>query len=262
MRHIASLLAGIVIAPITWILIGAATIGLDPHGLYKDAVSAPANPLAMAMFAVAGIGLGLLAVSRMSPAGPVAAAVLFGGLFAFFRFVAPDFRLPEALQAAKIPTESATAAGSSGVVLGIAALLAVAVLMPSRWRGPDHDADRVVNTSELSDSRADTNRNTTGAVDPFAPAFADNERAGAGTSSFPSVGSGYDERPTDPFGTNNQAPTAPEQRSPYADDGYDGQGYDQRQSGGYGNQQQPRYGDTHQQQQQPQFGYGNEQQYR
>ncbi|ADD45644.1 hypothetical protein [Stackebrandtia nassauensis] len=259
MRHIASLLLGLVIAPLAWILIGAATIGLDPHGLYKEAVGKPNNVVAMAMFALAGIALGVLAVTRLSPAGPVTAAVIFGGLFAFFRFVAKDFTLPDLLEGVKVPTESATAAGESGVVLAVAALLAVAILMPSRWRGPDTDADRVVDTSELSSKpRTDTNRNTD-AVDPFAPAFTDSERAstgGGGTTNFPSVGTGFDERPTDPFGgSGSRQPAVPEQRSPYADDAYGGQpygdnGYDQRQSGGY------------QQQQQSQYGYGNEQQYR
>ncbi|MGH8877143.1 MAG: hypothetical protein ACRD0P_07380 [Stackebrandtia sp.] len=274
MRHIASLLAGLVIAPLTWILIGAATIGLDPDGLYKDAVGKPNNVVSMAMFAVAGIALGLLAVSRMSPAGPLTAAVLFGGLFGFFRFVAKDFTLPDALEAMKVPTESATASGKSGVVLAIAALMAMAMLMPSRWRGPDDGADRVVNTSELSSGRGDGPRPTDG-VDPFAPTFSETDTRAPMSSGdrFPSVGNGFDERPTDPFATGStaqqQAPPVPEQRSPYADDaysrdGYGDGGYDQRydqrqQQGGYAEQQAaPRYGDAQQQQ----FGYGNEQQYR
>lgn len=272
MRHIASLLAGLVIAPIAWILIGAATIGLDPHGLYKDAVGAPSNAVAMAMFAVAGIGLGIVAVSRMSPAGPVVAAVAFGGMFAFFRFVAKDFALPSVLEGLNIPTESAIAAGETGVVLAVAALLAVAVLIPSRWRGRDDEADRVVDTSELSSKPRNDSMRSTDAVDPFAPAFTDTERQSPSTSSFPSVGTGFDERPTDPFGGRGQpAAAVPEQRSPYADDAYGGQGYgeggyDQRQQGGYSDQQQqqqpPRYGETQPQQPQQQFGYGNEQQYR
>ena len=265
MRHIASLLAGLVIAPLAWILIGAATIGLDPDGLYNDAVGKPSNVLAMAMFAIAGIALGLLAVTRMSPAGPLTAAVILGGLFGFFRFVAKDFTLPEALESLKLPAESATAAGKSGVVLAVAALMAMAILVPSRWRGPDDGADRVVNTNELSSTRTDSPR-TAEAVDPFATtsAYPDNDSRTA--DRFPTVGNGFDERPTDPFAgsggmATQQAPITPEQRSPYADDGYGQQSYDPRydqRQGGYAEQQSaPRYGETPQQ-----FGYGQDQQYR
>ncbi|HZE40012.1 MAG TPA: hypothetical protein VE172_14495 [Stackebrandtia sp.] len=244
MRHIASLLAGIIIAPIAWLLIGAGTIGLDPDGLYKHAAGKPSTVIAIAMFAVAGILLGFLATTRLSPTGPVVAALILGGLFALFRFSMTGFILPSAFTAVKVPVQSAVAAGRSGTVLAIAAVLVVALVVPHRWRGKDDD-DRVVDTASLASPRSDTTSSPrSDAIDPFSPStsFANTATPPTTTSdNFPSAGTGFDERPTDPFGGGQgsssgyeAAPPTPEQRSPYADDGY---GYAQPQSDGYSDQQ-------------------------
>lgn len=268
MRHIASLLAGLIIAPIAWVLIGAGTVGLDPDGAFQGAEGKPSTVIAIAMLAAGGVLVGMTAVTRWSPTGPLTIAIVFAGCFTLFRFVMPDFMLPGSFANAMIPAESAVVAGRSGTVLAIAALLATALLVPGRWRSQDDDDD-VVDTATLSTSDSTS---TTDSQDPFAT----SQTGLLGGGATPSAGSGYEERPTDPFagapsaggygspqsaaGYGSQQPTsgygsqqyATEQRSGYHEEQYaQEQQYDYR----YGDTQQP-YADTQYVQQQR---YGGQQ---
>ncbi|WP_433531550.1 hypothetical protein ACQPYA_05490 [Micromonospora sp. CA-263727] len=88
MRHLWSLLAGLVVAPVTWVLL---TLGQDGSAGTVDrwveiGTSNPANLIEPAVYlAVGGIVLGLLGTLRISPLGPLVAGLLlvtpYVGLF-------------------------------------------------------------------------------------------------------------------------------------------------------------------------------------
>ncbi|MGH8791084.1 MAG: hypothetical protein ACRDXX_00340 [Stackebrandtia sp.] len=244
MRHIGSLVAGIIFAPVAWLLIGAAEIGLNTS-VFPDAVGAPDKPIAMGMFAGAGLLLGLLAVTRWSPAGPLAAAAVFGGGFAIFRVMGGNVTLPSSLEAAKIPADSVMVAGDSGWGIAIAVLMFMSVVIPGRWRGKKkEEEDRVVDAASLS---GDPGATKTLESDAFTSTPTDN-------------GSGFGTRPVNPFDAPPPMPpqhpddqTQPDTRSPYAEDGYTPRAADafdnygsrfnseqpQTGSGQYGDQRQP-----------------------
>lgn len=209
MRHIGSLAAGIVLAPIAFLLIGAGEIGLNTS-IYPDAAGAPTRPVALAMFAGGGLLVGLLAVTRWSPAGPLAGSAVFGGGFVLARILGTDLTLPSSLQSAMIPTNAADVAGNSGWAVVIAALLGLALIIPGRWKGKDTDDDRVVDPASLS---------------------ADAERVDSDIYGSQSGGNDYsalNNRQSNPFDDPSAHPQeprydqqpAPQQRSPYADDAY------------------------------------------
>jgi hypothetical protein len=233
MRHIASLLAGLIIAPVTWLLIGAGTIGLDPNGLYQDVQGKASPAIAVGLFAVAGLLLGALVVPRMSPVGPLLVTVFFGGAFALYRFTSFHLELPNALEAVKIPVNSSAVAGESGAVLVIATLMVVTAFVPSRWRRKQSEDDRVVDTAELATGSGVANQPAE-QPDPY-----------AGTTRTLTA-EPVDNRVHNPFDQTTQqqpytASPQPETRSPYADDAY---GYDPQ----IEYRDTPsRYGDTQQQ---------------
>ncbi|CAM3549264.1 hypothetical protein [Stackebrandtia soli] len=254
MRHIASLFAGLIIAPLAWLLVGAGQIGLNPS-LYEATAGTPNRYIAMAMLAGAGILLGSLAVTRMSPAGPVTAGAILLIAFFLFRSDILAFNVPGSLAAAKIPAGSAIAAGQQGLVLAMATLLLLTAVVPSRWRGKRTDDDRDLDTASLAAPGSTSSTTTSNAVDPFAGISTRSESG----STVP------DDRQVDPFATA--------ERSPYADESYgpDERGYGQTReepstqpqpyAGQYGDQGQGQgqYGDRGSYADQ---GYGNQQPYR
>lgn len=222
MRHIGSLFAGIIIAPLAWLLIGAAQIGLNPTA-YELAGDAPNRVIAIVMFAAAGLLLGLLAVSRMSPVGPIVAGVAYVGGFMVFRSELAAVHLPDALVSGYLPRESIMIAGDTGMVLVIGAILLTSALFPSRWRGrkAEEEAERVdLDTASL----AGTTNNPTEPAEPVDPFGTGSTRQ----LEQPTVGDGYDERPPNPYDAPVQQYDAPvpQQRSPYAADGYGQDDYD------------------------------------
>ena len=253
MRHIASLVAGIILAPVVWLLIGAGTMGLDPNGQYQDVAGNPSTAVALAMFAGAGILVGLLAVTRMSPAGSIAMAAVIGGAFALYRFTSFHFSLPSGMESIKIPGDASMVAGDSGVVLVLAVLLLMTVFVPSRWRGKEQrDTDSIGESGNLSSSGF-PKQERPDAIDPFAPS-ADSQNVSGSTLGAPVLDGapGYDPTaPVQPFGAaaQQQQQPAAEQRSPYADEVYDSDqyGYDQ-------SPDTPRYGE--------QPAYNDQRQYR
>lgn len=235
MRHIASLFAGLFIAPIAWLLIGAGVTGLDPNGLYQHAAGRPSTAIALAMLACAGILLGLIAVTRISPIGPLVAAAVFGGAFLLYRFTSFHFSLPSSFEAAKMPANASAVAGESGAVLVIAILLAMTALVPSRWRGKNTDEDRVVDTASLASSTAPPlSSPPVQPGDSFpssqTPSTSETRMLSNTTLQQSSPAPAAEERPRNPFETAPQ-----DQRSPYADESYDSEQYS-------GYREQPRYG--------------------
>src|SRR3712207_2246903 len=138
MRHLWSLLAGLVVAPLTWVLLALAqdgssrTInGWEERAFYDTAqLIAPAGYLT-----AAGVVLGLLATLRVSPLGPLVAGVLLTTVYGLM-FVDP-FAVHDALPrnrevfgdpvALNVPLDNGTL-GLIGV------LLLMATFSVKRWR--------------------------------------------------------------------------------------------------------------------------------
>jgi hypothetical protein len=143
MRHLWSLLAGLVVAPLAWLLLSTGQFrsvttvaGWEETGRFDTVdLVAPA-----AFLAVAGALLGLLGTLRWSPAGPLAAGLLFivPTILMFIdpfdtldRFLRGEDGSPRRLFGQDLepwlPVEN-------GTLLVLGALLLMAVLSSQRWR--------------------------------------------------------------------------------------------------------------------------------
>ncbi|SDY72610.1 hypothetical protein SAMN05444365_103264 [Micromonospora pattaloongensis] len=138
MRHLWSLLAGIVVAPITWLLIALGQGGSSRTvaGWVEDGRYDTARLIEPAAYLVAaGILLGLLGTLRVSPLGPLAAGLLLVGAYAGM-FAAPFVihdSLPdnEQLLGRPLPLELPL---DNGTLFLLGALLLMATFSAQRWR--------------------------------------------------------------------------------------------------------------------------------
>ncbi|GIJ30470.1 hypothetical protein Vqi01_56320 [Micromonospora qiuiae] len=138
MRHLWSFLAGLVVAPVTWVLL---TLGQDGstgtvNRWVEIGTSNTANLIEPAVYlAVGGIVLGLLGTLRISPLGPLVAGILlvtpYVGLFVSpFRV---RNRIPESWEflgdplPLRLPVEN-------GTLFLIGVLLLMATFSGQRWR--------------------------------------------------------------------------------------------------------------------------------
>lgn len=138
MRHLWSFLAGLVVAPVTWVLV---TLGQDGSGrtvhrwVELGTYSTP-NLIEPAVYlGVAGILLGLLATLRFSPLGPLTAGLLLAVPYLGL-FVAP-FTVRDAVPANwkmlgdPLPLRQPL---ENGTLFLIGVLLLMAVFSVQRWR--------------------------------------------------------------------------------------------------------------------------------
>lgn len=138
MRHLWSFFAGLVVAPLTWVLV---TLGQDGSNRTIDRWSevgtyATANLIEPAVYlAVAGILLGLLGTLRTSPVGPLVAGVLmvlpYVGMF-----VAPfkvRGNIPEDLKVLGDPLPLRETV-ENGTLFLIGLMLLMAVFSFQRWQ--------------------------------------------------------------------------------------------------------------------------------
>lgn len=138
MRHLWSLLAGVVAAPLTWVLVAAGQRGSDQtlsSWMRTDSFSW-ANLIEPAVYlVVAGVLLGLIGTLRVSPAGPLAAGLLlvipYAGLFVD-PFAVHD-ALPTNLTIVddELPLHLPL---DNGTLLLIGVLLLLATFSAQRWR--------------------------------------------------------------------------------------------------------------------------------
>ncbi len=143
MRHLWSLLAGVVSAPVVWLLLAsgqyraqAVVAGWSAAGRFDptDLVGP------VILLAVAGIVLGLLGTLRWSPAGPVAAGLLFVTptvlMFAHpFQTLEGFFRPADASPRRVLAQDLAPwLPVENGTLLVLGALLLMAVFSSQRWR--------------------------------------------------------------------------------------------------------------------------------
>ncbi|WBB72738.1 hypothetical protein O7602_24005 [Micromonospora sp. WMMD1128] len=138
MRHLWSFLAGLVVAPVTWVLV---TLGQDGSGRTVNrwveigTYSTP-NLIEPAVYlGVAGILLGLLGTLRFSPLGPLVAGLLLAVPYLWL-FVAPFTvrdRVPGDLKLLGDPLPLRQPL-DNGTLFLIGMLLLMAVFSGQRWR--------------------------------------------------------------------------------------------------------------------------------
>ncbi|HEX5595808.1 MAG TPA: hypothetical protein VFX61_07290 [Micromonosporaceae bacterium] len=138
MRHIWSLLAGVVTAPLAWILISAGQSGSDRtiSSWVKTDSFSWGNLIGPAVYlAVAGLLLGLIGTLRFSPAGPLAAGLLlvtpYAALFAKPFVVRDAIPTGWQLSGEELPLHLPL---DNGTLLLIGALLLMATFSIQRWR--------------------------------------------------------------------------------------------------------------------------------
>ncbi|WP_155369625.1 hypothetical protein [Catellatospora vulcania] len=132
MRHVWSLLAGIVITPLAWF-----AVAYGQAVMFDAAQVGGHRPLwlGLALFAVVGLLLGLVGSLRVSPAGPLFVALSYVGATAFLiaRPEAAKQALPDLLEISGtlvVPLSPV----STGVLGLIGTMLLIAVLSLQRWR--------------------------------------------------------------------------------------------------------------------------------
>lgn len=143
MRHLWSLLAGILIAPLAWLGVAAGQSGSEQAVAEWQQAGRfdTADLIGPAAFLVAvGVLLGLVGTLRLSPAGPLAAGLLLVAPTVFM-FINPF----EALDAFAYDETSRVLGQDmqlwrpvqNGTLLVLGALLLMAVFSSSRWRRPE-----------------------------------------------------------------------------------------------------------------------------
>jgi hypothetical protein len=137
-RHIGTLIAALVIAPVAWVLLAfgesrslrAFANAADGGGLDAGDFRMPALVLA-----AAGLLFGLIGTLRFSPLGAVVAGALYVNSYAML-LIAPDDWLSAFDRTLTIAGHQADLATPirGGTALVVGALLLVAVVSRSRWR--------------------------------------------------------------------------------------------------------------------------------
>lgn len=138
MRHLGSLIAGVLIAPIAWLLIALGQQQSVPR--VADIVTGDATSTAglvgpVSMLAGAGILLGLVATLRISPVGPLLAGLFFVGTYVGL-IVAPSrvhAAVPGNIHVLGQHITPRTPL-DNGTLLVIGALMLVSLVSAHRWR--------------------------------------------------------------------------------------------------------------------------------
>ncbi|MEU8260282.1 hypothetical protein AB0C02_06625 [Micromonospora sp. NPDC048999] len=138
MRHLWSFLAGLVVAPVTWVLVtlGQDGSGSTVHRWVNNGTYSTPNLIEPAVYlGVAGILLGLLGTLRLSPLGSLVAGLLlvvpYVGLFVA-PFTVRD-QIPEGwkMLGSSLPLRQPV---ENGTLFLIGVLLLMAVFSRQRWR--------------------------------------------------------------------------------------------------------------------------------
>jgi len=194
MRHLWSLIAGVVIAPLAWAVVafGQTVMGEIIKAGPLTGFSTKLL-LAAAAFVGAGVVVGLIASLRVSPAGPLLVALLYLGSSAVLVF-APKTGLDvfDRVQKGVFGHDVATLGPlTSGVIPVLGGVLLIAVFSAGRWRAWPGAAVEAETTPATTDwtatpvpaavSTSDTTADTTSSFTPVSPAATSTET----TSSSP-----------------------------------------------------------------------------
>ncbi len=133
MRHLGSLLAGLLVAPVVWVLTGFAQVDLASHLTGRDHAYPTSQiwPPAL-LLTVTGLILGLVASTRLSPVGPGIAGLLY--LVATGYWLAVPRHVSRALPASVAGERGVlTRPLETGVIPLLGGLLVVALFAATRW---------------------------------------------------------------------------------------------------------------------------------
>jgi hypothetical protein len=146
MRHIGSLIAGIIAAPVAWLLIGWGQLDLaKPLATATQTGTFHTNDFIkpFVILAVAGLVVGLVASLRLSPIGPlVAGAALVAPYISLL--VAPSYTIRQFNKSTHPlfkQVSNLLLPLTSGIALVLGLVLLVAVISVSRWRRWPRDAE-------------------------------------------------------------------------------------------------------------------------
>ncbi|HEX6498043.1 MAG TPA: hypothetical protein VF054_03320 [Micromonosporaceae bacterium] len=137
MRHIASLVAGLLIAPLAWVLLAAGQTGsINVVDAWGHGSAHPVDLLRPALCLVAaGLLLGLIVSLRVSPVGPLVAGVGYAAVYLamIFKSSAVHDTMPGQFTAFGQPVDPQIPL-DNGTVLLLGTILIMAVVSPGRWR--------------------------------------------------------------------------------------------------------------------------------
>ena len=199
-RHVLSLLLGLVIAPVVWIGAGLGQAKLAQAA--ADGVTLNSATVPLAILAGAGLVFGLIAVTRISPLGPILAGLLLIGVQ--LAYVARAERITELLPKRVAGAEGVlTLPAATGLAAVLGAALLFAVLSVARWRRwPKYDQPE---DTFLSDSATPIGSPTpAGARKSYEPVGAPAEES---TRAFAGSPSGADPGRHEPYGYASDEPT-------------------------------------------------------
>jgi hypothetical protein len=177
-RHLLSLLLGLVITPAVWIAAGlgqAKLVQVTETGITLRGATVP-----LAVLAAAGLVFGIVATTRISPAGPLAAGLLLVGVQV--AYLARPERITELASRDLLGEEKVLllpATTGLGAVLGVG--LMVAVFSLGRWRawpGDDMPAYAFLGESgPVGRSSSTSNAYSGDSIDPFPSKVSDDTTA-------------------------------------------------------------------------------------
>jgi hypothetical protein len=158
MRHLLSLIAGVVVAPLAWGLLAMGQTGTaNTIAAWNTANAFDSTDLIKpaAFLAAAGVLLGLIATLRLSPLGPLVAGLAYLALYVgvFIDPFATSNAVPNGWKVLGEPMPLRTPL-HNGTLLTIGALLIVATFSAKRWRawpavaGPAEEAPGEVRPGE------------------------------------------------------------------------------------------------------------------
>jgi hypothetical protein len=144
MRHLRSLLAGLLIAPAAWLLLAIGqprTTTVFARWVERNAYRTTDLIGPIAYLAVAGLLIGLIACLRLSPAGPIAAGIIYIAGYTVM-FINPLWgirHIPRHLDLGIVDAEPRIPV-TNGTLAILAVCLVVASANRDRWRRPEAPA--------------------------------------------------------------------------------------------------------------------------
>jgi hypothetical protein len=141
MRHLGSIVLSIVLAPIIYLLVGVGEIKFATNGATVAAGQSTnwtAIGIGVGALVVAGALFATLVMARISPLGPVIAAILYIAVSAWA--VESLANVVKLIGSSTLGVSGAQEAPLSGVALFMAVPLLATIFSPRRWRGKDKPA--------------------------------------------------------------------------------------------------------------------------
>jgi hypothetical protein len=196
MRHLGSLIAGIVAVPLGWLLLAFGQVS-SAKAFATVASTGRYHPndfvRPLIFLAVAGIVIGLIATLRISPVGPLVAGIAFAGSYVTL-LIAPKRMYDAVNYNVTIFDQHAdlTVPLTTGTALAIGATLLVAIVSVSRWRSWPRRAPAHAEVEPTEPTLTDDTL-TAPSWNAFASSGSSDLPSRTSTATFPTSASGGDE---------------------------------------------------------------------